>query len=95
MHAGFQFLFSNFSFAAIRWIRLHSCIFDICKGWGIGYAIAKADPGFFNSPMTGSVAIATRDLRATCRQNCIESKFGETRVMLRKRSASKLAKGMQ
>jgi hypothetical protein len=45
---------------------------------GIGYAIAKADLGFFNSPMTGGVAIATRDLRATGRENRIESKFGET-----------------
>jgi hypothetical protein len=33
------------------------------------YAIAKADPGSFNSPMTGCVAIATRDLGTTCRES--------------------------
>jgi hypothetical protein len=33
----------------------------LAKAWNC-YAIAKADLGFFNSPMTGCVAMATRDL---------------------------------
>ena len=33
------------------------------------YAIAKADLGCFDSPLTACVAMATRDLRATCRES--------------------------
>jgi hypothetical protein len=39
----------------------------LAKAWNC-FAIAKADPGF-QQPMTGFVAIATRDLGTTCRES--------------------------
>jgi hypothetical protein len=62
MHAGFQFVFSNFLPQKFAGSASISCIRRHLQRPGIGYAIAKADPGFFNSPMTGCVAVATPDL---------------------------------
>jgi len=64
MHAGFQFVFGSFLPHRFAGATSNSGIFYILQNSGI----AKADPGFFNSPMTGCVAIATRDLKTTCRE---------------------------
>jgi hypothetical protein len=67
MHVGFQFVFGGFLPHRFVGATSNSCIFDVTKAWNC-YAVAKAEPGLFNSPMTGCVAIPTRDLGTTCRE---------------------------
>jgi hypothetical protein len=38
------------SSAAIRWVRLHSCIFDICRGLELGTQSPRLIPVFSTSP---------------------------------------------
>ena len=67
MHAGFQFVLAAFFRSESLDPPPIQASSTFRKTWN-GYTFAKADPGFFNSPMTGCVAIATRDLKTTCRE---------------------------
>ena len=86
MHAGFQFVFGGFLPHRSAGSTFNSASSTFAKAWNC-YAVAKAEPGFFNSPMTGCVAIPTRDLGTTCHEAESNQRLMK-RVVVLKTSAS-------
>jgi hypothetical protein len=84
MHAGFQFVFGGFLPHRFVGATSNSCIFDVSKGLEL-LRSRQSEPGFFNSPMAGCVAIATRDLGTTCRRAESNQQLMKRAVILAKR----------
>jgi hypothetical protein len=68
MHAGFHLMFSSFLPQRFAGSASISCISDIFKDLEL-LRNRQCRSRFFNSRMTGCVAITTRDLGSTCRES--------------------------